>query len=128
MFDHLCLHIDRVAKPNISCEMNDGSGSNKSGTLLCSAEPRQPRSLMKFEWHVERGKVQPGTILTISLGDEYDDEVYICKVRNPLSEETTKFTAKDCYPGKISLRHQLLFIFIVHVVEFVISSKCTVRH
>ena len=127
MFDHLCLHIDRVAKPNISCEMNDGSGSNKSGTLLCSAEPRQPRSLMKFEWR-SRGKVQPGTNLTISLGDEYDDEEYSCRVQNPLSEETTSFIAKHCYPGKISLRHQLLFLFIVHVVEFVISSKCTVRH
>ncbi|XP_036966454.1 dentin sialophosphoprotein-like isoform X3 [Acanthopagrus latus] len=94
--------IDRVAKPNISCEMNDGSGSNKSGTLLCSAEPRQPRSLMKFEWR-SRGKVQPGTNLTISLGDEYDDEEYSCRVQNPLSEETTSFIAKHCYPENNSV-------------------------
>lgn len=123
MHFYLCLHIDRVARPTISCEMNDGSGSNKYGTLLCSAEPRQPQSLMRFEWR-SRGKVQPGTNLTISLWDKYDDEVYSCRVSNPLSKETATFTAKDCYPGKISLSHQLFCIFIV----IVISSKCTVRH
>lgn len=117
MFEHLCLHVDRVVKPTISCEMNNGGISNKSGMLLCSAEPRQPQSLMRFEWRSNEN-VQPGTKLTISLGNEYDDKVYSCRVSNPLSEETATFTAKDCYPGKISLSHQLLCMFIVHVVEF----------
>ncbi|KAM8749313.1 uncharacterized protein AB9X84_014192 isoform 2-T2 [Acanthopagrus schlegelii] len=121
--------IDRVAKPNISCEMNDGGSSNKSGTLLCTAEPRQPQSLMKFEWHVERGKVQPGTTLTISLGDEYDDEVYICEVRNPLSEETTKFTAKDCYPENNSvLIGVLIGIAVLSLFVMGLGIFCCKQH
>lgn len=85
--------------------MNNGSSSDISGTqatLTCSA---RPQSLMKFEWRL-RGNVQPGPKLTISLGDEHDEEVYNCSVSNPLTIETATFTAKDCYPGKISLRHQ----------------------
>lgn len=78
--------------------MNDGGSLNVSGELVCSAEP-QPS--LKFEWGA-RGNVQLGPQLQIPLGDEHDDEVYSCSVSNQLSKETTTFTAKDCYPGKIS--------------------------
>ncbi|XP_044073446.1 protein starmaker-like [Siniperca chuatsi] len=94
--------IDKVAKPNISCEMNDGSSSNISGKLLCSAEPRTPQSLMKFEW-ISHGNVQLGPELIISLGNKHDDEVYSCRVSNHLSSETAIFMAKDCYPDKSSV-------------------------
>lgn len=98
-------YIDRVAKPTISCEMIDSSSSTKSGIqamLVCSAESSRHQSLMKFEW-IAREKVPPGPNVTISLGDELDEEVYSCHVSNPLSNDRATFTAKDCYPGKISL-------------------------
>lgn len=102
----LCLHTDKVAKPTITCEMNNGSSSDMSGVLVCSAELKQPQSLMKFEW-TSYGKLQHGPQLTISLGDKLDEEVYSCRVSNPLSNEMATFIAKDCYAGKISLRNQL---------------------
>lgn len=91
--------IDRVAKPNISCKMNNGSSSSdRSGneaTLMCSADSSKPQSL-KFEWS-QHGKTNPGPILKILLGKYYDDEVYSCTVSNRLSNEIATFTAKDCY-------------------------------
>uniref|UniRef100_A0AAQ5X1T4 Ig-like domain-containing protein n=1 Tax=Amphiprion ocellaris TaxID=80972 RepID=A0AAQ5X1T4_AMPOC len=92
--------IDRVAKPTISCEMNNGNSSIKSGnqaTLKCSAEARLSPSLTKFEWS-SQGTLQLGEKLIIPLGDEHDDKVYDCTVSNPLTKESTTFTAKDCYP------------------------------
>ncbi|XP_076603881.1 uncharacterized protein LOC143330967 isoform X2 [Chaetodon auriga] len=86
--------IENVAKPTISCKMND---DGESGTLACSAEPRQPQSLMKFEWS-SHGNVLPGPQLIIPLGQKHDDEEYSCHVSNPLSNETATFTAKHCYP------------------------------
>nr|XP_046259816.1 dentin sialophosphoprotein-like isoform X10 [Scatophagus argus] len=107
--------IDKVAKPTISCHMNNGTSSHISGTLLCSAEPRRPQNLMKFEWS-SKGKVHPGPQLVISLGGEYDDEVHICNVSNPLSTETATFTSKDCYPAvkssSAALIASLVIIFI----------------
>nr|XP_046259820.1 neurofilament heavy polypeptide-like isoform X14 [Scatophagus argus] len=106
--------IDKVAKPTISCHMNNGTSSHISGTLLCSAEPRRPQNLMKFEWS-SKGKVHPGPQLVISLGGEYDDEVHICNVSNPLSTETATFTSKDCYPvnsSSAALIASLVIIFI----------------
>nr|XP_046259815.1 dentin sialophosphoprotein-like isoform X9 [Scatophagus argus] len=107
--------IDKVAKPTISCHMNNGTSSHISGTLLCAAEPRRPQNLMKFEWS-SKGKVQPGPQLVISLGGEYDDEVHICRVSNPLSTETATFTSKDCYPAvkssSAALIASLVIIFI----------------
>ncbi|KAM3607474.1 uncharacterized protein V6R79_008372 [Siganus canaliculatus] len=85
--------LDRFAKPTISCNI---SNSNNSGTLVCSAEPRQPVHLMTFEWH-SQGSVHHGPHLQISLGDEHDDKVYNCTVKNPLTTETAAFTAKDCH-------------------------------
>lgn len=110
-FVHLCLHIDTVPKPTISCKMNNDSSSNKSGTLECSADYKhsQTRSLLKFEWG-SHGNVQPGPQLTISLGHEHDGHEYICNVSNPKSSETTTFTAKDCYPGKISSKCTVLYV------------------
>ncbi|XP_030614141.1 chromogranin-A-like isoform X2 [Archocentrus centrarchus] len=91
--------IDRVAKPSISCKMNNGSsGSDKSvneATLMCSADSSESQSLM-FEWS-PRGKIHLGPILKILVGKEYDDEVYSCTVSNRLSKEMATFTAKECY-------------------------------
>ncbi|XP_038576573.1 uncharacterized protein LOC119904172 isoform X5 [Micropterus salmoides] len=80
--------------------MEDGSSS---ATLVCSAEFRQPQSLMKLEWD-SHGHVQPGPNFTISLGDKHDDEIYTCRVSNPLSNETATYTAKDCYPACFAKR------------------------
>ncbi|XP_073329208.1 uncharacterized protein [Pagrus major] len=121
--------IDKVAKPTISCEMNDGGGSNKSGTLLCSVEPRQPQSSMWFEWQ-SHGNVQPGPQLTISLGDKYDDEVYSCRVSNPLSEETATFTAKDCYPENNSVLIAVLVTvaILLLLLGLGLGTFCKQRH
>ncbi|XP_035533166.1 uncharacterized protein LOC118339567, partial [Morone saxatilis] len=123
--------IDKVANPTISCKMNNGSII--SGTLMCSAEPRHPPSLMKFEWS-SSGDVQPGPQLTINLGEKLDDEVYTCSVSNPLSKETATFTAKDCYPDKSSnvaaivIPVLLLFIIIGLAVFYIIKKKaCTIN-
>jgi len=114
----LCVHVDKVPEPTITCEMNKGSSSDESGnqaTLTCSAELRQSPSLTKFEWS-SNGNVQSGRNLTISPGDEHDNEVYSCTVSNPLTKESAVFTAKECYPGKT--------LFIIVVIEMNISRKC----
>ncbi|XP_065818433.1 eukaryotic translation initiation factor 5B isoform X20 [Labrus bergylta] len=97
--------IDKVAMPTISCEINKDGGSDVSevrATLLCSADPTPPESMMKFEWRA-RGKSQPGHKFNISLGDERDNEEYNCSVSNPVSSETATFTAKDCYHDNSSV-------------------------
>ncbi|XP_032385462.1 uncharacterized protein LOC116697933 isoform X2 [Etheostoma spectabile] len=124
--------IDKVAKPTISCDMSDGSSSNKSGRLVCSAEPRQPQSLMKFEWRTHGG-VQPGPELTISLGKEHDDGVHSCSVSNPLSNETATFAAKDCYPDQsLSVAVIASIIGIVFLIVLIVMVLgicfCKVQH
>ncbi|XP_061698284.1 hepatic and glial cell adhesion molecule-like isoform X2 [Syngnathoides biaculeatus] len=83
--------IDKVSKPNISCEMINAS----KATLVCSAECNCPH-LLKFKWH-SQGKKWAGPNLTITLINEDDDQVYQCGVSNPLTNETSTFTAKDCF-------------------------------
>ncbi|XP_029968648.1 uncharacterized protein LOC115403786 isoform X1 [Salarias fasciatus] len=90
--------IGKVSKPSISCEIEDTS-SDESGnraSLKCSAESSRSESLMKLEWSW-RGSMQPGPNLTIPLGDENDEEEYNCTVSNPMSRETTTFSARNCY-------------------------------
>ncbi|XP_028447113.1 uncharacterized protein DDB_G0290685 [Perca flavescens] len=123
--------IDKVAKPTISCKMSSGSSSNSSGQLVCSAEPRQPQSLMKFEWRTHGG-VQPGPELTISLGEEHDDDVHSCSVSNPLSNETATFTTKDCYPDQsssVAVIASIIIIFVIVLIIMVLGIVfCKVRH
>ncbi|XP_026231623.1 surface protein-like [Anabas testudineus] len=95
--------IDKVPKPTISCQRDNDSSSTTHGnqaTLSCSAESRQPQYL-QYEW-ISHGTVQPGQKLTITLND--DNEEYSCRVSNPLTSETTKFTAKDCNSDESSSR------------------------
>ncbi|KAF3843180.1 hypothetical protein F7725_002029 [Dissostichus mawsoni] len=94
--------IDKIAKPIISCEINDDSIVNISGKLLCSAKPGRLQSVKKFEWR-SHGSVQPGPEFNIPLGGEHNEEEYSCTVSNPRSNETATFTAKDCYPGSNKL-------------------------
>lgn len=101
-FLYLCMYIDTVTKPTITCNMSDGSSSDKSGseaTLKCSADSSQS---LNYTWS-QPGKIQPGQIFSIPLGTEHDDKVYSCTASNQLSKEIATFTAKDCYPGKILL-------------------------
>lgn len=67
---------------------------------MCSAELSEPQFGMKFEW-ISQGNVHNGPNITISLGDELDEEEYRCRVSNPLSNDTATFIGKDCYAGKI---------------------------
>ena len=94
-----------MAEPSISCNVT----SEVQARLLCSAEPKGPPDLMKFNWWLFEGP-QPGPELAISLRGEHDGAVYSCGVSNPVSAKNTTFTAKDCYPGKISLMHLLYCI------------------
>ncbi|KAM3607685.1 uncharacterized protein V6R79_011758 [Siganus canaliculatus] len=104
--------LDRVAKPTISCNI---SNSDNAGTLVCSAEPRQPVHLMTFEWH-SQGSVHPGPHLQISLGGKLDDQVYNCTVRNPLTTETAAFTAKDCYTTKSSSAALIVTVIVMSLL------------
>ncbi|XP_040912618.1 CD48 antigen-like [Toxotes jaculatrix] len=90
--------IDKVTKPTISCDVTDGKSDvhGTKATLMCSANPTRPQSLMKLEWV---GNVQSGPNLTITLEGEDDDKKYTCRVSNPLTSATATFTAKDCYSG-----------------------------
>ncbi|XP_075335634.1 uncharacterized protein LOC142396606 [Odontesthes bonariensis] len=106
--------IDKVPEPTITCEMKKGSSSDESGnqaTLTCSAELGQSPSLTKFQWS-SNGNVQSGRNLTISLGDEHDNEVYTCTVSNPLTKESAVFTAKECYSDKDSSTALIVCILI----------------
>ncbi|XP_062259406.1 dextranase-like [Platichthys flesus] len=109
--------IDKVTKPSVSCDLNSSS-SDTSGTwatLTCFAEPTQPLSSLKYEWE-SSGHVIPGPQLTILLEDEPDDQIYTCRVRNPLTFETTTFAATSCSPdtsSSVALAVSLTLIFII---------------
>ncbi|XP_047226752.1 kinesin-related protein 12-like isoform X2 [Girardinichthys multiradiatus] len=92
--------IDKVAKPTISCNMHTASTSNQFGvqaTLTCSSPSKYHQSLLTFQWRSD-ANMHLGPELMISLGGELDNHIYSCTVRNPLTEESAAFTAKDCYP------------------------------
>ncbi|XP_061749310.1 CD48 antigen-like isoform X5 [Nerophis ophidion] len=108
--------IDKVSKPNISCEMSD----TKQATLVCSTESKHPH-LLKLKWS-SPGKEQTGPNLTITVRNEDDDQVYRCDVSNPLTNETASFTAKDCFPGKRS--ESLPIIILVCIFTLVIIWSC----
>nr|XP_029138246.1 uncharacterized protein LOC110003312 [Labrus bergylta] len=119
--------IDKVAMPTISCELNKDGGSDVSevrATLLCSADPTPPESMMKFEWRA-RGKSQPGHKFNISLGDERDNEEYSCSVSNPVSSETATFTAKDCYHdnSSVAVAVSLAVVGLIVLVLIIIFCK-----
>ncbi|XP_065818425.1 titin isoform X12 [Labrus bergylta] len=121
--------IDKVAMPTISCEINKDGGSDVSevrATLLCSADPTPPESMMKFEWRA-RGKSQPGHKFNISLGDERDNEEYSCSVSNPVSSETATFTAKDCYHDNSSVAVAVSLTVVGLIVLGLIIFFCKKR-
>lgn len=98
----ICPQLAKVELLAISCEMDEGSSSEKSkntATLLCSAKPQKPESLMKIEWN-SQGILHHGPKLPITLGDQGDEVEHICSVSNPLSSEMASITAKECYNGK----------------------------
>lgn len=94
-----CLRTEKVAKPTVTCQRNNSSGSNMSAVLLCSGEPSQNQPSLTFEW-ISGGNVHAGRELTIFLGGGLDEQQYACRVSNPVSYDTSTFTAKDCSTGK----------------------------
>ncbi|XP_061548276.1 CD48 antigen-like [Phycodurus eques] len=104
--------IDKVTKPNISCEMIDA----KQAILVCSTECKCPH-LLKLKWR-SQGNEQAGPNLTITLNNEHDDEVYQCDVSNPLTSETSTYTAKDCFLEKTPAPG--IFIWDVNVMALVV--------
>ncbi|XP_033984634.1 protein IWS1 homolog A-like isoform X2 [Trematomus bernacchii] len=124
--------IDKIAKPTISCEINDDSIGNISGKLLCSAKPGRLQSLKKLEWR-SHGSVQPGPEFNIPLGGEHNEEEYSCTVSNPRSSETATFTAKDCYPVKsssVGLTAGLVSFFCILLLGGLLGIVlyCKLRH
>nr|XP_061820596.1 uncharacterized protein LOC133608957 [Nerophis lumbriciformis] len=111
--------VDKVSKPNISCEMSD----TKQATLVCSTESKHPH-LLKFKWS-SAGKEQTGPNLTITVRNEDDDHVYRCDVSNPLTNEKASFTAKDCFPGK---RSDALLIFMLVCIFILVIIVCWVLY
>ncbi|KAJ4933160.1 hypothetical protein JOQ06_029995 [Pogonophryne albipinna] len=120
-----------IAKPTISCEINDDSIGNISGKLLCSAEPGRLQTVKKLEWR-SHGSVQPGPEFNIPLGGEHNEEEYSCTVSNPRSSGTATFTAKDCYPVKsssVGLTAGLVSVCILLLVAVLgIVWFCKLRH
>lgn len=92
-----CLLTEKVAKPSISCHMS----ISQSAVLQCSVGLSQT-DLLQFMW-ISGGKVHPGYNLTIDVGGIFDEQQYTCEVSNPVSEEKSTFTAKDCITGRISI-------------------------
>ncbi|XP_010790370.1 ABC transporter F family member 4 isoform X2 [Notothenia coriiceps] len=124
--------IDKIAKPTISCEINDDSIGNISGKLLCSAKPGRLQSVKKLEWR-SQGSVQPGPEFNIPLGGEHNEEEYSCTVSNPLSSETATFTAKDCYPVKsssVGVTAGLVSLFCILLLGVLLGIVlyCKLRH
>ncbi|XP_061827895.1 uncharacterized protein [Nerophis lumbriciformis] len=113
--------IDKVTKPNISCEMND----TKQAVLVCSAESKHPH-LLNFKWN-SGGNEQTGERLTITVRNEDDDQVHHCKVSNPRTNETASFTAKDCFLDKISYAYQTIAM-VSYIIILIISFSCYVKY
>ncbi|XP_061749477.1 CD48 antigen-like isoform X4 [Nerophis ophidion] len=114
--------IDKVSKPNISCEMSD----TKQPTLVCSTESKHPH-LLKLKWS-SPGKEQTGPNLTITVRNEDDDQVYRCDVSNPLTNETASFTAKDCFPGKRSDVHLIIILVCIFILVILCCVLYITRH
>ncbi|XP_061735875.1 uncharacterized protein LOC133538337 isoform X2 [Nerophis ophidion] len=102
--------IDKVSKPNISCEMID----TYQATLVCSAESKHS-PLLKFKWRSD-GNEQTRPNLTITLRTFLNHQVYICEVSNPLTIEMAAFTAKDCLSGKLSVAEKVVIPSMVALV------------
>uniref|UniRef100_A0A668AKE0 Ig-like domain-containing protein n=1 Tax=Myripristis murdjan TaxID=586833 RepID=A0A668AKE0_9TELE len=106
---HSFLQDLEVAKPTISCELNDASGSEPRAMLMCSVGTKNLSASTEFVWKLLEEQ-KPGQELPISLGGKNDDEEYCCVVSNPVSAKNATFTAKDCYPGKAVLSEGCRFI------------------
>lgn len=121
--------LDEVAKPTISCEINDESSNKTSGsraTLLCSSDSQTPESLT-FHWNGD-GKVHTGQRLTIALGNEPNELQYSCTATNPLQAETTIFITKDCNTERLLNEHQTAIsptlIIIIVVLGLALIILC----
>ncbi|CAG05882.1 unnamed protein product [Tetraodon nigroviridis] len=109
--------IDKVGKPTITCETNTSDSSSVSGLLTCSAA--QPE--VEYMW-VFDGNTQPGPQLRIFLGREADEQVYSCRVSNPLSNQTATFTAQDCSSGAGSSAQLVLSIVLPLLLLLLLAS------
>nr|XP_061812188.1 uncharacterized protein LOC133603054 [Nerophis lumbriciformis] len=103
--------IDKVSKPNISCEMID----TYQATLVCSTESKHS-PLLKFKWR-SGGNEQTGPNVTITLRKFLNHQVYICEVSNPLTIEMATFTAKDCLSAKLTVAEMV--VIITSIVVFI---------
>uniref|UniRef100_A0A3P9L5T2 Ig-like domain-containing protein n=1 Tax=Oryzias latipes TaxID=8090 RepID=A0A3P9L5T2_ORYLA len=116
--------IDPVPKPSISCKINAGGNA----TLTCSAEVKGPRTKLEFSW-TPPGNEKSSSKLEIKLADKQDSQVYECKVKTQLSEESASFTAKDCYIEETSagmiagILGGLLLVLLVIVFVFCLYKK-----
>ncbi|XP_061926472.1 uncharacterized protein LOC133665240 isoform X2 [Entelurus aequoreus] len=108
--------IDKVSKPNISCEMID----TYQATLVCSTESKHS-PLLKFKWR-SGGNEQTGPNLTITLRKFLNHQVYICEVSNPLTIEMATITAKDCLSGKLTVAEMV--VIITSIVALVFIGLC----
>ncbi|KAK5611149.1 hypothetical protein CRENBAI_021283 [Crenichthys baileyi] len=118
--------IDKVAKPTISCNIHTASTSNQTGgqaTLTCSSPSKYHQSLLTFQWHSD-ANMHLGPELMIALGGELDNHIYSCTVRNPLTEESAAYSAKDCYPDTSPA--VLIAAIVISIVVLLLLLFCVI--
>lgn len=86
-----CFSSDGVPEPQVTCELNS---SSQSRHLLCSVTDEIN---VMYTWTGPDG-LQSGQTLEIDE-DEPSESLYICTVKNPVSQKNNSIILKDCSTG-----------------------------
>ncbi|XP_066541936.1 myb-like protein X isoform X2 [Hoplias malabaricus] len=114
--------MDPVPKPYVSCTLNDTAVN-----LLCSVGSSV---LAVFEWSGPNEFYHAGSSLTIPR-EQSPDTLYICTAKNNVSQNTTNYNLKHCFPGGSNHTAIVSIIIAVAVVAvavaggvFIYKKKC----
>ncbi|XP_043105274.1 SLAM family member 5 isoform X2 [Puntigrus tetrazona] len=120
MYENEVRVIDAVQEPNVTCTLNNVT---ESKTLFCSVSSR---FLTTFEWTGSNSLKRSGQELDISKVEK-PDSVFICTVKNEVSQKSTSFTLKDCPEGKPPHENVILpVIIIIACVVIIVGSAAAI--
>ncbi|XP_057192859.1 uncharacterized protein DDB_G0290301 isoform X2 [Triplophysa rosa] len=100
--------IDGVPEPQVTCELNSSSQSRQ---LFCS----MPDEIMVTYTWTGPDVLLAGQTLEIDK-DEPSDSVYICTVKNPVSQKSNSIILKDCITDGFNLHPIIIPLVTIGVI------------
>ncbi|XP_056610600.1 trichohyalin isoform X2 [Triplophysa dalaica] len=110
--------IDGVPEPQVTCELNS---SSQSRHLLCSMTDEIN---VTYTWTGPDGP-QSGQTLEIDK-DVPSESLYICAVKNPVSQKNKSIILRDCSTGSDGLNLHLIIITLVIIGVILIVGAALV--